>query len=90
MPGRQQIQHKQDEPVPDYEYLEAEARRYKHAVFLLVDTFRKNNPADTLKLIGAIRSTESVREAAELVMQLSASASSPEGSTQREFRARTQ
>ncbi|KAL4985887.1 hypothetical protein BDW68DRAFT_179339 [Aspergillus falconensis] len=89
MPGRH-IQHNQDEPVPDYEFLEAEARRYKHAVFLLVETIRKNTPADTLELIDAIRSTKSIPEAAELVMQLSASASSSEGSTERDSGTRTQ
>ncbi|KAL4765053.1 uncharacterized protein BDW70DRAFT_156214 [Aspergillus foveolatus] len=90
MPGQQRIQHIQDEPVPDYEALEAEARRYKHAVFLLVETIRKNNPADTLELIDAIRNTKSVSEAAELVMQLSETASSYEGSTQRDSKARFQ
>ncbi|KAL4744137.1 hypothetical protein BDV11DRAFT_165826 [Aspergillus similis] len=90
MPGRQRIQHNQDEPVPDYEALEAEARRYKHAVFLLVETIRKNTPADTLELIDAIRNTKSVPEAAEYVMQLSESASSSEGSTLRDSGRRAQ
>ncbi|KAL4814174.1 hypothetical protein BDW67DRAFT_166883 [Aspergillus spinulosporus] len=90
MPGRHRIEQNQDEPVPDYEALEAEARRYKHAVFLLVETIRKNNPEHTLELIDAIRNTKSVPEAAERVMQLAESASSSEGSTQRDSRARSQ
>ncbi|KAL4973809.1 hypothetical protein BDW66DRAFT_153476 [Aspergillus desertorum] len=90
MPGRQRVQRHQDEPVPDYEFLEAEARRYKHAILLLVETLRTNNPADTRELIGTIRNTKSVPEAAEFAMQLSASARSSEGSTQRDAGARSQ
>ncbi|KAL4902671.1 hypothetical protein BDW74DRAFT_158306 [Aspergillus multicolor] len=80
MPSRLQDNH--DEPDPDCEFLEAEARRYKHAVISLVETIRENTPAETLRLIDAIRNTKSVAEAAELVMQLPFSGGSSGGNVQ--------
>ncbi|RDW81633.1 uncharacterized protein DSM5745_05190 [Aspergillus mulundensis] len=76
------LQDNHDEPDADYEFLEAEARRYKHAVISLVETIRKNTPEETLRLIEAIRNTKSVPEAAELVMQLPGSGSPSGGNVQ--------
>lgn len=67
----------------------AEARRYRHALLLLVETIRKNHPSETFRLIGAIRNTKSVAEAAELLMQMSEAENSLGGSSTGESNART-
>lgn len=88
MSGRQAIQDNKEEPDPDH--VAAEARRYKHALLLLVETLRKNHPSETFGLIDAIRNTKSVPEAAELLMQMSEAEKSSEGTSTRESNARTQ
>ncbi|KAL4803042.1 hypothetical protein BDV18DRAFT_163567 [Aspergillus unguis] len=76
-------------PSEDPEYLTAQAKRYKDALLLLVDTIRGNQPMDTFGLIEAIRNTESVREAAELLMQLSESAKASQEDSKKESEAET-
>ncbi|KAL2831728.1 hypothetical protein BDW59DRAFT_157691 [Aspergillus cavernicola] len=72
------VRYGKDEPdLEDPEHMAAQAARYKHALLLLVDTIRKNHPSETIALIDAIRSTRTVPEAAEFLMQLSDLKNSP-------------
>ncbi|KAL4935275.1 hypothetical protein BDV06DRAFT_207343 [Aspergillus oleicola] len=76
MPG-QTIQDNKEEPGPESpEQVAAQARWYKDALLVLVEMIRRNHPSETFRLIDAIRNTNSVPEAAELIMRLSESENS--------------
>ncbi|OJI97915.1 hypothetical protein ASPVEDRAFT_79591 [Aspergillus versicolor CBS 583.65] len=87
MPGRQENQDNEEDPDPDH--VAAEARRHRHALLLLVETLRKSHPSETFELINAIKNSQSVPEAAELLMQMSDAKTSGEANT-RESGSRTQ
>ncbi|KAL2818087.1 hypothetical protein BJX63DRAFT_384549 [Aspergillus granulosus] len=68
----EQGQNQNGEPaVEDPEAMAAEARRYRDALRLLVETIRKNHPDETPVLVDRIQRTGSVPEATQLLLQLS-------------------
>ncbi|KAL3478933.1 hypothetical protein BJX99DRAFT_223238 [Aspergillus californicus] len=69
MPGQRLVEGDRD--FEDPEYAAAQEARYKHALLLLVETIRRNHPSETIGLIDAIRRTDSVPQAAELLIRLS-------------------
>ncbi|KAL5336864.1 hypothetical protein BJX70DRAFT_400205 [Aspergillus crustosus] len=78
MPGQRTQGSEEKTEMEDPEYVAAQAKRYRHALLLLVDTIRRNQPSETQALIDVIREPCSVRDAAELLMRLSELPNTPD------------